>query len=464
MRNLLLVLFFSPLYFYAQSTVNCGNTSAVYGKKSYHTGSTGASLAGGDPFVFNIFFHNEQDVLPLTENDYLKAVAYLNQVYNQFDIFFKYRGFVEDDETPLTDMLNILIRPEDGGLALTPDFINISYTTFLGDLPIISHEVGHILGLEHTFLGSPRVESSFINPITCEYDPTGTVRDLGYFFLDDPDTDDLDAENVTRDPASPNYNALTAGDFVVDTPASYRQPNVCSDIASGDSYYIYSDEVIDETGTPYVSIDVRNIMSYNEYPFLDNLTLGQGVRMRETITNESILQDRLTDVSSLYEPYSGIYRTCCWQPEANENPPRFQPGFDYEFVACSDSSILSLGRPLPWPYDDLTFNTGDVVYSFPSDYAVYEDIVHLNNTAIRIVQLEDTPRRCYSNLAKNANSGTIVKFNDGVINANVTATAKDSLGINDPNLVNNLENGLFLIETNFDDGTQDQKVILKDND
>ena len=105
-----------------------------------------------------------------------------------------------------------------------------------------------------------------------------------------------------------------------------------------------------------------------------------------------------------------------------------------------------------------------MVYSFPSDYAVYEDIVHLNNTAIRIVQLEDTPRRCYSNLAKNANSGTIVKFNDGVINANVTATAKDSLGINDPNLVNNLENGLFLIETNFDDGTQDQKVILKDND
>ncbi|MDC7998407.1 hypothetical protein [Gilvibacter sediminis] len=464
MRNLLLVLFFSPLYFYAQSSINCGNTNSIYGKKSYHTGSTGVSLASGDPFVFNIYFHNEQDIIELTENDYLRAVAYLNQVYNQFDIFFKYRGFVEDDPTPLTNMFNILVRETAGdGSALTPNFINISYTTFLSDLPIISHEVGHILGLSHTFQGSPRTESTFVDPLTCEFDPVGTQRETGYFFEDLPG-DDLDAENVTRDTSSPDYNAAIAGDFVVDTPATFQEPNVCSDPSTGISYYIYSDEVVDETGTPYLDIDVRNIMSYNEFQYLDNLTIGQGVRMRETIANETILQDRLTTIESLYEPYSGIYRTCCWQPEANENPPRFQPGFDYEFVACSDSSILSLGRPLPWPYDDLTFNTGDVVYSFPSDYDVYEDIVHLNNTAIRIVQLEETPRRCYSNLAKNANSGTIVKFNDGVFNANVTATAKDSLGINDPNLVNNLENGLFLIETNFDDGTQDQKVILKDNE
>jgi len=51
-----------------------------------------------------------------------------------------------------------------------------------------------------------------------------------------------------------------------------------------------------------------------------------------------------------------------------------------------------------------------------------------------------------------------------MINANITVTPKDSLGILDPNLILDLETGLYLIETNFDDGTQDQQVILKEND
>lgn len=39
---------------------------------------------------------------------------------------------------------------------------------------------------------------------------------------------------------------------------------------------------------------------------------------------------------------------------------------------------------------------------------------------------------------------------------------KDSDGINDPDLINGLEEGLYKIEKQYSDGVVDQKVILKD--
>ena len=143
-----------------------------------------------------------------------------------------------------------------------------------------------------------------------------------------------------------------------------------------------------------------------------------------------------------------------------------QPGFDYEFVYCEDDVSPSAGRTEPWPFDDLSFNSGDVVYSFDKniDISDFDKIKHLNNTAIIIRQIDDSQaRRCYSNLAKNAIGGAVVKFNDGVLNSNVTVSPKDSTQINNPDLIMQLDQGLYLIETNFDDGTQDQNVILKEN-
>ncbi len=55
------------------------------------------------------------------------------------------------------------------------------------------------------------------------------------------------------------------------------------------------------------------------------------------------------------------------------------------------------------------------------------------------------------------------KFNDGVLNANVTVMPQDSTAINDPQLIQNLQPGLYKIDKVYDNGAVDQTIILKNN-
>ena len=99
----------------------------------------------------------------------------------------------------------------------------------------------------------------------------------------------------------------------------------------------------------------------------------------------------------------------------------------------------------------------------------FHNITHPNHTAI-IIDFGDCesneinkPRKCYDNWNKNPNSGSITHFKDGVFNTNVTITQKDSLGINNSNLISELEPGLYRIEKRYDDGATEDKVIFKEN-
>ena len=41
--------------------------------------------------------------------------------------------------------------------------------------------------------------------------------------------------------------------------------------------------------------------------------------------------------------------------------------------------------------------------------------------------------------------------------------SQDSLQINNPNLIDNLQQGLYMIDKNFEDGSIQQTIILKEN-
>lgn len=146
------------------------------------------------------------------------------------------------------------------------------------------------------------------------------------------------------------------------------------------------------------------------------------------------------------------------------NPPLFQPGFDYKFVECC------CDYPQPADYTDISYsiNTLNVLNSATVYETDYESIIHPNHSAILIKEVEDAlgfsyPRKCYDNNNRKPSGGKITRFNDNVFNANVTITSKDSLGINNPNLINNLPNGLYSIEKEFQDGNVEQTVIVKEN-
>src|SRR5690606_23054249 len=136
----------------------------------------------------------------------------------------------------------------------------IYYSGFL-----LAHEIAHALGIMHT-IGS-------INELPKL--PNG-MGDLSF------------CEHVTRNISDPNFNADSAGDYVVDTPAD---PGLVGTVTS--TYYNvdincnYFGSQVDCTGTPYQVDNVltNNIMSYGPENCKQNLTLGQAERIHYGIDN-----------------------------------------------------------------------------------------------------------------------------------------------------------------------------------
>jgi len=79
-----------------------------------------------------------------------------------------------------------------------------------------------------------------------------------------------------------------------------------------------------------------------------------------------------------------------------------------------------------------------MIFSHPNHSAI--DIIEVNK-AYGYAQI----KKCYDNNNRTPIGGGITKFNDNIFNTNVTITPKDSTGINNPNLVNELPNGLYKI-------------------
>tara|TARA_Y100000815_G_scaffold24566_1_gene20651 strand:+ start:369 stop:2012 length:1644 start_codon:yes stop_codon:yes gene_type:complete len=467
---------------------------------------------------------NPNPVEHLTEEKALESIQYFNIGFNPIGIYFKYRGmgtitspsnleweqknyeedccanfpfdnvdpcgnevttvdpdgfsnisqcqltefssFVNNNGYKVPNAINIYVTlTTDFGGVRSADYILTHPTGISGTTGI--HELGHFFGLSHTFLN------------WIKFNQDGTVNESYE-----------NCEHVTRDPNDPAYNADSRGDWVTDTAAmpSFRREHCflenlpLSQCSEGGPYffeyydrpnckYIGNDGQNDRRdcqGTPYDINETqsRNYMSYAPGSCLDNFTVGQMVKMRETIDNSITLQGKTTTLASLYEPYKGEYYVGGPVVPSAQNPPLFQPGFNYRFLECDcDPSC-----PEPSPYGDVSFSYGNnsllTVFDDETDFST---ITHPNHTAIQIDFVYDLPdnygqnvRRCYDNWNRAAINGSLTQFNDGVFNGNVTVTQQDSTQINNPNLVNELGPGLYKVGKNYDDGTSKETVVLKE--
>ena len=215
--------------------------------------------------------------------------------------------------------------------------------------------------------------------------------------------------------------------------------------------------------------NVKNIMT-NAYICVQNewyMTPGQGIRVRETL-DDGVFDDALNEngIESLYQPYSGEYYFAgSYDPAIHT--PLFQPGFDYRFVECD----CEANCPEPSPYDDISFqytnNSLLTISKYETDFSL---ITHPNGTAIQIDlgiicdSYGQRIRHCYENYNLSPNSGSITEFHDGVFNTNVTVTPQDSTQINNPNLVNDLNPGLYKIEKERNNSPTEQLIIVKENE
>ncbi|WP_339698865.1 hypothetical protein [uncultured Marixanthomonas sp.] len=433
-----------------------------------------ATLDDCQPIVVNIFFWgvnrpNGQNDYPEREHTTLEAVANLNIVYNEFGIYFKYRGYEEFDSPAIqndpngyyilestgdfhhltswaanngykkNDAFNVYaygwgngfggISP---GLNATTTGLSSGHLATESRIPV--HEIGHNLSIRHT-------------------------RSCG-----------SNCEHVTRDPNDPNFNADVTADRVVDTaamPCSFRDPSCDCYPDINPLTCQYTGNGTDCQNNPYQIFpeDLKNAMSNANLCPENLLTMGQGIRAREALIadTQGNYAPTLTTIESLYEPYAGEYYDV--GPEQDpKDKPLFQPGFNYKFYRCC------CDYPQPSDFNDVSFEYGGVnpILSISKYETDFDVITHPNHTAIWIdMELCDyngqNVRKCYDNWNRAADDGSVTKFNDGVFNTNVTVMPKDSQSINDPDLVNDLDSGLYKIEKNYNDGSTDETVIHKNN-
>jgi len=420
--------------------------------------------------VYNIYFlginsDNGTSPTPLIEQDVLNAVANLNRSFNDNRIFFKYRGFDHINSSRFDTITFDYSVPHDNfytkldSLAIADDYkmdnaFNVYVPQHIEDRsgaanfyrttlyvrdeallkPILQHEIGHCFNLIHTFEN---------------YDAA------------------LNCERVTRLELDPYYNADDAGDLIVDTPA---QDTMFGDVDSNCNYTGQGEDCGDpptnDPPDPYQILveDTKNFMGYGGLRLCgDRFTAGQKVRMREAIDTDAYgeLGNAETTIDSLYLPYRGNYGA---GGAPSGPPPVFQPGFDYVFKQCGPFGQY----PPPPDWFDISHFTiiNGGYYTFSKDILPqdYHTIIHYNHFAITIQQVEDTnaTRCCYSVGNGFADNGNLILFNDGVFNTNVTITPQDSTQINNPNLIQELQPGLYNIQKNYN-GIIEETTIIKEN-
>lgn len=410
---------------------------------------------------WGVNYPNGNNDFPNRAHDALQGIANLNILYNQFGIYFKFRGYEEFDSPVIVgdstgyyvletipqyfDMvvwakangfndenaLNVYAygwSSFGGGIASGIPSLNCGVASAGLLTHTLPHEIGHNLSLIHT------------NSIS---------------------------EHTTRDSGDICFNATDAGDKVVDTnanrgfDASNTNPFNCTYTGTEEDNCVF--------GTTRYTItheDIINTMKSGDHGLgcIERyLTVGQGIRMRNTI-DTGYFNAVQTDLASLYEPYAGEYFYSSTQGNPVNFKPLFQPGFDYKFFECSCDC------PLPSDYYDTSFYYNNNAVLTISKYETdFSTITHPNHTAIFIdlvspcIANGQLTRRCYDNYNHKPGWGSVTKFNDGVLNGNVTVTPKDSLGINNPTLVDELNPGLYKIEKNYLDGATDQDIIFKEN-
>jgi hypothetical protein len=335
----------------AQTSI-CGESDQEIFEKFYTNITTNNSNNTYDAttkYVFNVKFHvvyndngttrtnNQGDTgIPIGFDEVMNAIRDLNLAFNQFNIYFKYRGF---DQINNTDLLSLETSQELQALQnnySTPNCINLFivngnvYNAVARGYVFddnwfvrkwtLCHEMGHNFGLQHVYAVTNGV-----------------------------------CENATRDQFSTYFNADTAGDKIIDTHA-WGNTN---DIHFQNCDYIGG--AIDCLGFPIIPTVLTNQNNYlitgpPVYNYLNAESLdytcepiftpGQGRKMRENITGywAASYTAQMTSVESLYEPFESISfggSTVISIEDFGDGSAfvcrnlkvrnRFQKGFDYVF-------------------------------------------------------------------------------------------------------------------------------------
>ncbi|MCF2873659.1 MULTISPECIES: M43 family zinc metalloprotease [unclassified Tenacibaculum] len=401
----------------------CGSIydiNLINSELNLHKNTSSASF-DDSKYVINVFFHivNKDDgtrEIPIEESNIIEAITILNDKFNQFDIYFKFKGFNHinnsnkltvfhglQGQTPFGTFNELVQYSKD-----INKYQDDSFNIFIVD-KIFNNNIQFI---KYSGMANRNGVNTVIDD---EYLLTSTLpHEIGH---------NLSLLHTYHNWNSSNCELAHANDHVDDTAPSTTYDS--SEVDSDCSTYTGTNNN-SKCNIEFSNIPANNFMSSSTLPCrsLENavFTKGQGDKMRTAIRENSDTKFAkvMNSLESLYEPYASkiiLGEVTHTEPDPNNfgneivyrTPSKivhkFQKGFDYEFyhtqAPCDTPGKLRLEHTVS--KDETPEDTG---------YIRAVKIKQLGNNIIVYTCLGGFK-------AKNSNSVPITS---------VTITSKESLG------------------------------------
>lgn len=247
-----------------------------------YSGSTDpAYLATFPPISFDIYYwiinrtDGSNDYGPLTHQDVLENMERINYLFRPMGICFVLKGY---------EFINNTSYYENASFSQIPYYIPNCFNVYVPKTLSAGNGA--------TFIGSNKLGINAVNFKGIWHIKEGNAQahelahDFGLFHpWGSANNTLITQEHVTRDPLSPNYNALTKADLVADTPAMASfYAEAINGLGIGDIINIndctYMGTNHDELGVPFqlTPTDVGNVMAYSWAPCINNFTTGRQIQ------------------------------------------------------------------------------------------------------------------------------------------------------------------------------------------
>lgn len=457
----------------------CGTHSPPPKKRDLNL--TGAEIGSNPTFatsntqyVLNVKVHFISNNVPVADqqNKALDIVGSLNVNYNQANIFFKYKGYDNISNPALLDFNAANINPL--FTLSTPDAIHIFISdTFNGQSPTSQGTNGICITRMANFGGGFNIYDKFIvirkdqipvlnssNPSSIDFKYYTLAHEMGHYLgLYHTHTQwkmvggQLAEANDAECALEENYDGSqwsTLGDRIQDTNPDRSIRKYMSGSAMYNSNCTIRPQGWQANATCSTSVNfslfnpsINNIMAYYN-TCRTGFTQGQYTYMRNFITDESVpnrfLNTKMNTVDALYLAFDGGYAGGHQGTPPPSSPPRFQKGFDYEFVGC--------GQTTP------TVMQSYGIHQIPTG--------HPYLTSIKITQVSTTDtQNCNYPMPSSFNGGEVITFDAMLYGGDYEVKKLNSQEIQNENLINTLPNGHHIIKKYLNDGQVLESNIIK---
>ena len=379
-------------------------------------------------YVFNVKFHYIVDgttggaTSALGIDQAMNAIMILNTNYNQFNIFFKFKGFDKitapqfmninaevntPDVSPSDPTFTAMIGYSKTGMAnpvydynamnlFVVDKIDKKMSTGLAQ----AAGVAYIPGIDSAFSVLQFLTATLPHEIAHNFNVQHTWENSGDYFS---------VNNVATwvpNPAGEHVNAdnwATAGDFIQDTPAAHRLNRAGFINVLDPCQYVNPNQIKDYIGVVYNNVPYKNFMSTDNgcrklatggtmLPGIAEFTAGQGSYIRNHLaayinspTNVIGYANAKTTVQSLYEPYDKIPLLGGITSITDDGIPnglsmvcrtlggytyKYQKGFNYTFNRYGDITTNPLTE-IPSYLDSGTFAIAQLDPAYQHEFGMY---------------------------------------------------------------------------------------------